>query len=158
MNDPRSSVYVLAVSPHEPDLLVLSRIIDHSAWRFQSASSIAEARDVLRRHLCHVVVCDKRLPDGDWKDMLEAICTLPDGPQLIVTSKDADDRLWAEVLNCGAWDVLVKPFHPKEVYQTIHLAWRHWQDHCRARTRAEAPLRKTAAGADPATLARHAGA
>lgn len=133
MNEPSSTVRVLAVSPNESDLTVLSRIIDHSAWTFDAASGVSEARQHLKSHCTHVVVCDTKLPDGDWKDMLELICSLPDAPQLIVTSRDADDRLWAEVLNRGAWDVLIKPFHPKEVYQTVHLAWRHWQDHCRGR-------------------------
>ena len=135
MNELSSSVRVLAVSPNESDLLILSRIIAHSAWRFESASSVAEAKRSLTTHQAHVVVCDRKLSDGDWKDMLDVITAHPNPPQLIVVSKDADERLWAEVLNCGAWDVLLKPFHPKEVYQGIHLAWRHWQGGCRTRGR-----------------------
>jgi DNA-binding response OmpR family regulator len=139
MNEQSSNVRVLAVSPHESDLLILSRILDHSAWTFLSASTLSEAQQALVTHHTHVVICDRKLPDGDWKDILETVNALPNGPQLIVTSKDADDRLWAEVLNRGAWDVLVKPFHPKEVYQSIHLAWRHWQDGCRTRDRVGTP-------------------
>lgn len=130
-----STVHVLAVSPNETDLKILSRILDHSAWLFESAPSIRDAQRTLIANQAHVVVCDKRLPDGDWKDLLELACSLPNPPQVIVASKDADDRLWAEVLKRGAWDVLVKPFHPQEVYQSVHLAWRHWQDGCRSRTR-----------------------
>jgi DNA-binding NtrC family response regulator len=152
MNELSTNVRVLAVSPHESDLLILSRILDHSAWTFQSANTLAEARRALLTHHTHVVICDKRLPDGGWEDILEAIGELPDGPQLIVTSKDADDRLWAEVLNRGAWDVLVKPFHPKEVYQSIHLAWRHWQDGCRARVRT-GNSKRTGAEAGPSRYA-----
>ena len=141
MNDQSTKVHVLAVSPQESDLQILSRIIDHSAWTFESASSIREARESLAKRHAHVVVCEKKLPDGDWKDLLEITAGLPDGPQLIVVSKDADERLWAEVLNRGAWDVLARPFRAQDVYQSIHLAWRHWQDGCRARNRATAPKR-----------------
>jgi DNA-binding response OmpR family regulator len=139
MNEMSGTVRVLAVSPNESDLLILSRIIDHSAWSFESASSLADAKQLLARFQTHVVVCDRKLRDGDWKDMLEIVSALPNPPQLIVVSKDADERLWAEVLNRGAWDVLLKPFHPKEVYQSIHLAWRHWLDGCRVRERIAAP-------------------
>ena len=62
---------------------------------------------------------------GDWKDVLELTSEMNEPAQLIVLSRDGDERLWAEVLNLGAWDVLIKPFHPKEVYRTIHSAWQH---------------------------------
>lgn len=101
---------------------------------------------MLAQHHVHVVLCDPRLPDGTWKDLLETIADIPEPPQLIVTAHHADDRLWAEVLNLGAWDVLVKPFHPKEVYRTIHLAWRHWTDNRRV-------PRRTVAAAGSAPLA-----
>jgi DNA-binding response OmpR family regulator len=68
---------------------------------------------------------ERRLPDGDWKAILEVIVRMEEPPQLVVMSKDGDERLWAEVLNLGAWDVLMRPFHPKEVYRTIHAAWQH---------------------------------
>ena len=31
-----------------------------------------------------------------------------------------------EALNLGAYDVLAKPFHPKEVMHTVGSAWRNW--------------------------------
>jgi DNA-binding response OmpR family regulator len=46
-------------------------------------------------------------------------------PTLIVTSRLADDELWAEVLNLGAYDVLAQPFDPDEVYRVVFLAWQH---------------------------------
>ncbi len=122
MNELSSSVRVLAVSPNESDLLILSRIIAHSAWRFESASSVAEAKRSLTTHQAHVVVCDRKLSDGDWKDMLDVISAHPNPPQLIVVSKDADERLWAEVLNVGGYDVLVKPFDVFEVFQVVQQA------------------------------------
>jgi len=45
---------------------------------------------------------------------------------LIVASRLADNRIWAEVLNEGGHDVLAKPFHTPEVLQSITSAclWR----------------------------------
>ena len=34
-----------------------------------------------------------------------------------------NSALWAEDLNLGAYDVLVQPFDPDEVYRVILLAW-----------------------------------
>jgi DNA-binding NtrC family response regulator len=45
---------------------------------------------------------------------------------LIVTSRLADDRLWAEALNLGAYDVIAKPFDASEVVRIAGLACAHW--------------------------------
>ena len=54
--------------------------------------------------------------------------TLPDPPFLIVASRLADERLWAEALNLGAYDVLAKPFDSTEVTRIVGMAWLRWKD------------------------------
>jgi FixJ family two-component response regulator len=60
--------------------------------------------------------------------MLDHLTLLPYPPLLIVTSRLADERLWAEALNLGAWDVLAKPFEQDEVIRIVSVACQHWQD------------------------------
>ena len=38
----------------------------------------------------------------------------------------ADERLWAEALNLGAYDVLAKPFGRTEAMRVVAAAWRAW--------------------------------
>ena len=57
---------------------------------------------------------------------MDVIHHLQDAPAVIVTSRLADNRLWAEALSLGAYDVLAKPFNPDEVLRTVSLAWRDW--------------------------------
>ena len=40
----------------------------------------------------------------------------------------APERLWAEALNLGAWDVLAKPFEADEVIRIVSIAGQHWED------------------------------
>ena len=47
-------------------------------------------------------------------------------PLIIVTSRLADERLWAEVLNLGGFDVLSRPYDAREVRHVIAQAWRSW--------------------------------
>jgi DNA-binding response OmpR family regulator len=49
-------------------------------------------------------------------------------PLLIVASRTADEYLWAEALNLGAYDVLSKPYHPAEVIRVLSMAWLHWRN------------------------------
>jgi len=46
-----------------------------------------------------------------------------------VADRLADDRLWAEVLNLGAYDLLIKPFDTQEVLRTVGLACKTGQNH-----------------------------
>jgi DNA-binding response OmpR family regulator len=58
--------------------------------------------------------------------MLEDMTLLVDSPLLIVVSRLADEHLWAEALNLGAYDVLAKPFDAMELSRTLTSAWLRW--------------------------------
>jgi len=83
---------------------------------------------VLQGNRIPIVLCERDLLPGTWKDMLIESALLPDPPLLIVTSRLADDYLWAEALNLGAYDVLAKPFDEGEVARVVSLAWLRWKD------------------------------
>jgi DNA-binding NtrC family response regulator len=88
--------------------------------------SCKEALELMDEGRPAVVMCDQHLPDGTWKDLVDAAESLQDPPTLVVTSRIADERLWAEVLNLGAYDLLARPFNRNEVERTVGLAWQHW--------------------------------
>lgn len=125
--EPDRVVTVLAVSPFEEDHVFLAHLFSHSNWRIHQARSCAEALVVLRRYAIPVVLCESEMPGWSWKEALAELAELPEAPLLIVTSRLADDNLWAEVLNLGGYDVLMKPFDRLEVLRVISLAWLHWK-------------------------------
>jgi FixJ family two-component response regulator len=51
----------------------------------------------------------------------------------------ADDRLWAEVLNMGGYDLLMKPFDEREVLHAASMACRHCEDEQRMNTSRKPP-------------------
>jgi DNA-binding NtrC family response regulator len=145
--DAAGRVHVLVVSSVESDHTSLSHIFGHTAWTFDSARSLKEAIAKLANKPCPVILCDETLRDGSWKDLYD-FCQHSTPPSyLIVTSQFADDRLWAEVLNIGAYDVLSKPFHSQEVFRVVGLAWRHWTDSRKPAARAYAHSANLTAGA-----------
>ncbi len=122
-----ASNVVLSVSPNDEDCVSLERIFK-SNWTVSSRSTIASALSMLRETPIPIVICDCDIVPGTWGEMLDHISLLPDPPLLILTSRLADERLWAEALNLGAWDVLAKPFDADEVIRIVSVAWQHWQD------------------------------
>jgi len=120
-------ITVLSVSPHEQDHSPVKGLFGNSRWTVLTASNISTARALLEEHDTSVVVCECDLMPGTWIDMLNHIQAVPHPPSLIVTSRLADDRLWAEALNLGAYDVLAKPFDRTELLRSVRLAWEHWR-------------------------------
>ena len=123
---PPEKVSILVVSPDPEDQTALRRILHHSNWSISHCASIADALEHVPSAVPAVILCERDLPDGTWKTVLSACENSPDSPLLLVTSKTADENLWAEVLNLGGYDVLMKPFELGEVTRVIGMAWRQW--------------------------------
>jgi DNA-binding response OmpR family regulator len=143
---PERVVTVLVISPVEEDHLILRNLFSHSKWHVDGVSKWESARVHLTLHRTPVVICERDLPDGDWKEVLTALSEFDDPPLLIITSRLADDYLWAEVLNLGGYDVLMKPFEPAEVFRVVSLAWLNWKEN-RERRRLQATLTRVALAA-----------
>ena len=118
---------VLSVSPNDEDCASLGRTFP-SGWTVIASATVASALSVLREIAIPIVICDCDLAPDTWREILDHSALLPDPPLFIVTSRLADERLWAEALNLGAWDVLAKPFDTTEVIRIVSIAWEHWQD------------------------------
>ena len=132
---PASSSYpenipILLVSPHTADFAALRQILHHSDWNIAHVDGVREANQHLLTRAPSVIVCERDLPDGSWKDVLKCSASLDNSPMLLVVSRHADDALWAEVLNLGGYDVLLKPFDKAEVARVVGMAWRHWWGLC----------------------------
>jgi DNA-binding NtrC family response regulator len=125
---PDRVVTVLSVSGSDSDHLSLGHLFRHTKWTLIEAESCADAIAKLHNAAVPVVICNTTLPDGNWQDLLRNISALPRPPLLIVASRLADDRLWAEVMNSGAFDVLEKPFNHSELVRVVSLAWLAWKD------------------------------
>ena len=112
---------ILSISPVRRDQADLRRILGATRHVIPVASC-RHARKRLDEERFPIVLCDGDLPDGTWQDVLHSIAASEHPPLLIVTSRAADDRLWAEVLNRGGFDLLAKPYHPSEVLHVLETA------------------------------------
>jgi DNA-binding NtrC family response regulator len=117
----------LLVSPFQDDHETLKELFNEEGWCLHSSSSLGMAFAFLRAQPVAVVMTERDLPLGDWKNVLEAINFLPDSPLLIVFSQLADEYLWSEALNRGAYDVLAKPLDRLEVVRVLNSAWNRYQ-------------------------------
>lgn len=128
-------IAVLSVSPAEEDHFYLQSIFSNPdrtlfpdlAFTITAKSTISAAKSALKQGRISIVVCEYDLSPGSWRELLEFVENLPAPPPLVVTSRVADERMWAEVLNLGGYDVLARPLISEEVIRTITSAWSLWQ-------------------------------
>ena len=124
-NGPWGPVRALLVSSVPENSASLERMFQVHNWHLDQVTTSCEAIAFARQHETPVVICERHLPDGDWKAVLNGFEELFVRLSLIVTSHLADEALWAEVLNLGGYDVLAQPFDQGEVYRVVLHAWRH---------------------------------
>jgi DNA-binding response OmpR family regulator len=132
-------VSALLVGEYESDRLLLQGIFHDAGWRLMEAPDRRRALDCLERQPVQVVISEKDGPQWHWKRVLNDLRRLAHPPQLIVTSRTADDYLWAEVLNIGGYDVLPQPFNRDEVERVVAAARRHFEG-AEPASRPSAPL------------------
>ena len=122
------NIPVLSVSPAAGDHTDLEALLPWPQWKVHRAASVASALAQLQHvRPMPLVVCERDLFQAAWQDLLMQTRLLPERPFFIVTSRSADDHLWAEALNLGAYDVLTKPFEIVELIRSLTLAWQHSQ-------------------------------
>ncbi len=114
----------LLVSAVEEDHRFLGNVFSQQGWMLHKTTTVPSALAFLRDNPVPVVITERDLPLGDWKNLLAAIQYLPRAPLLIVTARLADEHLWAEVLNLGGHDVLCQPFQVNELLWVLGTAWR----------------------------------
>ena len=119
---PNPPLGILSVSAAAEDHIAVRQSLCGIPCGVQTAENCHSAFQILRYGRISIVVCEGDLPDGSWRYVLERLGSSPERPFLIVTSRTADEWLWAEVLNLGGYDVLAKPFNAKEIRHVLETA------------------------------------
>jgi DNA-binding NtrC family response regulator len=123
---PIANPTILAVFSAREDRTSLASIFAQSNWRLRFTRALPQTQTLLSKSPVGVVISEACLSDGHcWKELLHEMQELKDPPPLIVADRLADDRLWAEALNLGAYDLLAKPFDAREVLYAVTTACRH---------------------------------
>jgi CheY-like chemotaxis protein len=133
---PAGTITILSLSAVEDEHAVLEQIFRDSSLTLypncrvalRRSPTLASALAAVRDCRIPIVVCDRDGQPEAWRKILQATKGFSAPPCMIVTSRLADDRLWAEVLNDGAFDLLAKPFDKSDVIRIVHSAWVRWQN------------------------------
>jgi DNA-binding response OmpR family regulator len=132
VKDRENDVCALLVGEYETDRFLVHEVFKSLGWRLFEARDRKRAMHFLERNPVKVVIAKTDVPNWSWRRVLNDLRSLTNPPQLIVTSRTADESLWAEVLNIGGYDVMAQPFERYEVERVVASAHRHFDQPLRA--------------------------
>jgi DNA-binding NtrC family response regulator len=69
-----------------------------------------------------LVLTDAALPDGDWRGVIQIVAQAGANIEVVVCSRLDDHKLWIDVLEQGAYDVLVEPYQHEETRRIVEGA------------------------------------
>jgi DNA-binding NtrC family response regulator len=115
---------IVFVSKSEADYRTLREVARLVSQSVLSCADVQQARKAIRQHDPEIVVCETQVREnGNWQELLEDAQAAQS--LMLVVSRHADERLWADVFNLGGLDVLSLPFDRDELRRTLSSALRH---------------------------------
>jgi two-component system, NtrC family, response regulator HydG len=125
----------------------LTTILKKEGYETVSASRVSEVKEALDSQNVGIVFCDRRLTDGNYRDVL-GLTRLQQKPiKVVVTSRLADWDEYLEALHHGAFDLIASPCRPTDVLWSLIQARR--EEHERSSFVAPSASRARAASASP---------
>jgi two-component system, OmpR family, KDP operon response regulator KdpE len=122
------SLTVLLVEDDPQLRATLRAALDVEGWQVRSAASLADARaqaaQAQREGELDLVLLDLGLPDGDGRELLDALRGGHAVPVIVISARQAETQKVA-LLDAGADDYLVKPFGIDELLARMRVALRH---------------------------------
>ena len=104
-------------------MLPLLGMLKKSGFDVHSVRSCEQARRFLGSEATvQLVFTDEEAPGGGWGSVLEDVVQIRMAAEIIVCTRFGDERLWCNVLERGAYDLLVAPYQMKDVQWVVEGA------------------------------------
>lgn len=82
-------------------------------------SSLQEARRSLRRGTHSLIMCDSKLPDGTYQDVMQLLSHKLSRVRVIVLSESDLEQCYSEAIELGVFDVIATPCRRTDVQWII---------------------------------------
>jgi DNA-binding NtrC family response regulator len=120
---------ILIVSPELEHRRALNEILRKEGHETICASRVSECQEALQTQNVSLIFCDRRLSDGNYRDVVEASRAARQPVRVIVTSRLADWDEYLDALHNGAFDLIASPCQPTDVLWAIVQVRREDQQH-----------------------------
>ena len=109
---------LLVLTP--PKRSCLMPLLDGQGFQIECATGYQDAvRKLSDGHTVDLILADAELPDGSWRNLILFAQNSGLRSEMIICAKAGESELWAEVIQCGAYDMIAEPFERQEVIRII---------------------------------------
>ena len=119
-----SPAQILVASSEIESRRALTTILKNEGYETVSASRVSEVKEALDSQNVGIVFCDRRLSDGNYRDVLGLTRAQQRPMKVVVTSRLADWDEYLEALHHGAFDLIASPCRPTDVLWALIQARR----------------------------------
>ena len=106
---------VLVVSSELEHRRALNDILRKEGYETICASRVSECQEALQTQTVSLIFCDRRLSDGNYRDIIAATRASNQRIRVVVTSRLADWDEYLDALHHGAFDLIASPCQPTDV-------------------------------------------
>ena len=123
----QSSPHPILIIDDEPEILRSLHRLLHPEFEVYTAPNGAEALDLLRRRLVHVVLCDQRMPDMTGVQFLSQVQTDHPTIRRMMITGYSDIKAAIDAINQGRISRYIrKPWDPDALRAVLHAACREY--------------------------------
>jgi len=102
-----------------------STLVESAQIRIHRSPTLNDAKARLHATKSRVLLTDVSFQRGGWEDALRMAARRPVRTALVLVSRLADERLWIDALERGAYDLILQPFHADELRRILGNAHLH---------------------------------
>ena len=121
---------ILVVSSELEHRRALNDILRKEGYETICASRVSECQEALQTQNVSLIFCDRRISDGNYRDVEALTRAANQRIRVVVTSRLADWDEYLDALHHGAFDLIASPCQPTDVLWAIVQARR--EDHERS--------------------------
>ena len=122
-----SALEVILANGNRDDRSSLEGVLAGTPWVVVEADP-PEIEHVVREAAVPIVICDRDRSDC-WRTMIRALIKARRDVCVIVLTNDADAQLSGEVVRCGGFDLLTRPFDRRQVLPMLVFAYTFCRGH-----------------------------
>jgi two-component system response regulator HydG len=92
-----------------------THVLREEGWDVTCAARVKDCRETLSNRQVRLILCDFRLPDGTYRDVMHLVRPLEPKVPVIVMSRLADWDEYLDVLRHGGFDLISSPCEPTDL-------------------------------------------
>ena len=112
---------IIAVMPHASDVKMVQESLRGEGVDLQVTRSPEEALKLLHTQSSSVLIYDSD-SGQPWREAIPRFLKTRPGVRVVLLSSAADRRMWLDLFDFGAFDLVMKPFKPAEFRAVLRSA------------------------------------